>query len=148
MNSVLGDLPPEVAVARIGFFWIVDDAAGLDVILAEAIAIGQGEVYGPSVVHPGGHFHFWSKMQKGGPAWLRARGLSAALLATEYEEWPRGRVSLSLESKRLMLLIDPRLRTQMRIAMIQREFGLPDGHLDLRSDGHYRPVKLGRSERW
>ncbi|TPI59857.1 hypothetical protein FJ420_21330 [Mesorhizobium sp. B3-1-3] len=143
MNSILANLPPEVTTAKIGLFWIVDDRSGRDTCLAEAIDISKGEVYGPSIVSPRGHYTFWSEMQRRGPGWLRSRGLSAALLATEYEDWPRGRVSYSIDAERLILMADRRLHTPSRIALIKQAFALRDGYFDVRSDSHYQPMRLG-----
>lgn len=148
LSTIIAELPSNLREGMVGFFWIVNDRMGQDAILAEMLNLSRGEVYGPSVVHPGGHYNFWAMMRKLGPSWLRARGLSSSLVTTEYEDWPRGRVSFSLETRRYMLFADPRLRTPPRISMIRNMFRLPDGRFDIRSDGHYQPTKVSRLERW
>lgn len=148
LSAIVSDLPNNLRAAKVGFFWVVNDRMGQDAILAEMVDLSQGEVYGPSVVHPGGHYKFWTKMKRLGSSWLRAKGLSSSLVATEYEEWPRGRVSFSLETRRFMLFADPRLRTASRIAMIQDAFGLPEGSFEIRSDGHYQPIRVGQLKSW
>lgn len=148
LTAAIAGLQPDLYAGMVGFFWIVSSRTGQDAILGEMVNLTEGELYGPSVVHPGGHYKFWTRMQKRGLPWLRAKGLSAALARTEYEDWPRGRVSFSLENQRYMLFTDPRLRTPFRIAMIRKTFRLPEMSFDMRSDGHYQPVKATRLERW
>jgi hypothetical protein len=130
---------------KVGFFWVVPDRSGEDTVLGEALDLMKAEHYGESLTHPEGHYDFWEAMQIKGPAFLRAGGLSAALLATEYEDWPRGRVVFSLKTQRFTLLADRRLRTLARISAIRTFFNLPDGTFDIRSDGHYVPVQTSRS---
>jgi len=100
----------------------------------------DAELYGDALTHPGGHYDFWEAMMARGVAWLRARNLSVALLRTEYEDWPRGRVVFHWDKLRFSLLADRRLHTASRLSMIQKEFRLPDGQFDVKSDGHYRSV--------
>jgi hypothetical protein len=140
--AIVAGLQPPLADGKVGFFWVVSDRSGRDKLLAESLALVEAEPYGDAITHPGGHYDFWEAMKARGPACLRARNLSGALLRTEYEDWPRGRVVFHTDKLRFALMLDHRLRTPSRMAMIQKEFRLPDGHYDVSSDGHYRPIRI------
>ncbi|MBZ9815759.1 hypothetical protein [Mesorhizobium sp. CA7] len=148
IEGIMNGVVPGAAGGKIGFFWVVRGQAGTAAILAQAIDLAEGEIYGPSIVHPGGHFDFWSTMQSLGPKWLSVQKLSVELLSTEYEDWPRGRVSFSLESNRFILFVDPRLRNSSQIAMIRKRFCVPENLFDVRSDSHYQPVRSKLLEQW
>lgn len=120
-----------------GYFWIVADRAGRDAILGEALDLADAETYGELLTHPGGHYDYWEKMKRRGAAWLRARNLSAVLLSTEYEDWPRGRVVYWPSQDRFIAYTDPRIQTPSRIALIREMFQLSG--IDLSGDSHYRP---------
>jgi hypothetical protein len=44
---------------------------------SESLELAEAEPYGDALTHPGGHYDFWEAMKARGPAWLRARNLSA-----------------------------------------------------------------------
>src|SRR5262245_40618640 len=132
--AIVASLQPPLADGKVGFFWVVSDRSGRDKLLAESLELSEAEPYGGALTHPGGHYDFWEAMQARGPAWLRARNLSVALLRTEYEDWPRGRVVFHLDKLRFSLLVDRRLRIASRLSMIQKEFRLPDSHFDIGTD--------------
>lgn len=138
--TTIDGLPHPIKAGKVGFFWMVPDRVGRDAVLGETLSLVSAEHYGESLTHPEGHYDFWTAMQRKGPAWLRSRGLSAVLLTTEYEDWPRGRVVFGLKSQRFTLLADRRLTTLSRIAAISKFFNLPEGLFDIRGDGHYAPV--------
>ena len=140
VKAIVASLPPPLADGKVGFFWVVSDRSGRDKLLAESLELVEAEPYGNALTHPGGHYDFWEAMKARGPAWLRARNLSAALLRTEYEDWPRGRIVFHVDRLRFALMADRRLHTPTRIALIREEFRLPDGHFDISGDGHYRPA--------
>ncbi|RWD29375.1 MAG: hypothetical protein EOS34_28020 [Mesorhizobium sp.] len=127
------------ATGKVGFFWIVSDRLGRDAILGEAIEVANAETYGDFLTHPGGHYDFWEQMKLRGPAWLRPRNLSALLLSTEYEDWPRGRVVFSLVTKHPTIFADRRILTQpSRLQKVCMMFQIVESHFDRRTDTHYR----------
>ncbi|RUV98960.1 MULTISPECIES: hypothetical protein [unclassified Mesorhizobium] len=130
---------------KVGFFWIVPNRPGEDAILGDGIELTNAETYGEALTHPGGHYEFWENMKARGPAWLRARNVSGALLSTEYEDWPRGRVNFFPKTNRFLLLADPRIMTTSRIDLVRAMFELGDLDVDIDRDGHYRPAPSGIS---
>ncbi|ESX51845.1 hypothetical protein X760_31320 [Mesorhizobium sp. LSHC422A00] len=122
-----------------GFFWIVVDRIGHDAILADAIGLADAEQYGEVLTHPGGHYDYWETMKQRGPTWLRARNVSASLLQTDYEDWPRGRVVYSIRDNRPIVYADPRVKTKSRIELVRAAFQIPDADHVIRKDSHYRP---------
>ncbi|TPI65546.1 hypothetical protein FJ420_11760 [Mesorhizobium sp. B3-1-3] len=123
-----------------GFFWIVVDRNCRDAILADAIGLADAEHYGELLTHPGGHFDYWETMKQRGPAWLRGKKLSAQLLQTEYEDWPRGRVVFSPNEACFFVYADARIKTRARIALVRAAFQISDVNLMIREDSHYRPL--------
>ena len=97
----------------------------------------EAELYGSALTHSGGHYDYWETMRSRGAAYIRSRGLSMALLQSEYEEWPRGRIVFHTENLRFSLLADRRLHTPERIRLIRDEFHLPKDSFDIHLDGHY-----------
>jgi len=123
----------------VGYFWLLVDRAGRDAILADTLDLADAETYDELLTHPGGHCDFWEKMKRRGPAWLRARNLSAALLSTEYEDWPRGRVVYSPSQDRFYIYADPRIQTPARIALVRERFQIFGSNFVISGDSHYRP---------
>lgn len=111
---------------------------GRDALLCNAIELSDAEHYGEVLTHPGGHYEYWEAMKQRGPAWLRARNLSAELLRTEYEDWPRGRVVYHVKKAKFITYADPRVRTGARIALVRTAFRMADIKLVVREDSHYR----------
>lgn len=130
---------PEGRAGRVGYFWLVVDRQGCDVILADTLDLAGAETYGELLTHPCGHYEFWEKMKRRGPAWLRARNLSAALLSTEYEDWPRGRVVYSPSQDRFYIYVDHRIQTPARIALVRDKFQISGSEVVISGDSHYRP---------
>ena len=126
-----------MAAGKIGFFWVVADIKGKDVVLVEAIGLAEAELDGSALTHSGGHYDCWETMRSRGAPYIRSRGLSMALLQSEYEEWPRGRIVFHTGTLRFSLLADRRLHTPERIGLIRDEFNLPKDSFDIHLDGHY-----------
>lgn len=122
---------------KVGFFWIVPDRLWQDAILGEAIDLSQAEAYGEALTHPGGHYDFWQQMKARGPAWLRARNISGRLLATEYEDWPRGRLVFFPAENAFTLSADRRIVTPSRLNKVRSMFEVPELNLNMRGDSHY-----------
>ncbi|RWD31630.1 MAG: hypothetical protein EOS22_04200 [Mesorhizobium sp.] len=121
-----------------GYFWLLIDREGRDAILADTLELAGAETYGELLTHPGGHYHFWEKMRRRGPAWLRARNLPAALLSSEYEDWPRGRVVYSPSQDSFLAYADPRIQTPTRIALVRKRFQISGSNFVISGDSHYR----------
>ncbi|TIP23203.1 MAG: hypothetical protein E5X67_34395 [Mesorhizobium sp.] len=134
------DTPKNLPAGKVGFFWIVPDRLGQDAIFGDCIELATAEVYGEALTHPGGHYDFWNDMKARGPAWLRARNLSGGLLATEYEDWPRGRLVFYAAQNGFTLYSDRRILTPLRLALVRSMFQVSEHRVDLKSDSHYVPA--------
>ncbi|OBQ92527.1 hypothetical protein A9K66_10795 [Mesorhizobium sp. AA23] len=130
---------PNGRAGKVGYFWLLVDRDGCDAILADTLDLAGAETYGELLTHPCGHYDFWEKMKRRGPAWLRARNLSAALLSTEYEDWPRGRVVYSPSQDRFYIYADSRIQTPARIALVRQRFQISGSNVAISGDSHYRP---------
>lgn len=126
-----------VQPGKVGFFWIVPGRDGKDAFLGEAINLNQAELYGDALTHPKGHYEFWEDMRERGPAFLRGRGVSGSILADQYEDWPRGRVTYQLAPKRFDIFAHHSVLWPSRSAIVYRAFELSQGLVRARSDSHY-----------
>jgi hypothetical protein len=83
---------------------------------------------------PHGHYEVWEKWRKagGGPA----------IAASEYEEWPRGRIVYDRERYRFILYADQQiLRDPALMNAIRERFGLAMDRTDQKWDDHYRSTR-------
>lgn len=126
-----------VMKGKVGFFWIVPGRDGKDTLLGEAIDLGQAEQYGDALTHPMGHYRFWESMRKRGPAFLRGRGVSGSILADEYEDWPRGRITYQIEKTRFEVFAHQSVFEPEKLDLVFQKFGLHQGIATLRTDPHY-----------
>jgi hypothetical protein len=123
---------------KVGFFWIVPGRDGKDALLGEAIDLEKAEPYGDALTHPMGHYEFWEGMKRRGPAFLRGRGVSGSILADEYEDWPRGRVTYRPEYGRFDIFANESIFRPSRLDLVYRNFDLSDANARFRQDTHYR----------
>ncbi|WP_174279398.1 hypothetical protein [Sphingomonas bacterium] len=115
----------------VGIFWMVDD-----VLVAAGCELEHAAPYGDCLTYDGGHAEHWEQWQQAGGHWLNANGLPAAILTSEYDEHPRGRIVK--DPGGFVLYADRRLQTPARIAAVCERFGLEVGSTSIRSDSHYR----------
>jgi hypothetical protein len=118
-------------MSAVGIFWLVDD-----VLVAAGCAVEQAAQYGDCLTYDGGHADHWERWQKAGGRWLTEHGLPAAILTSEYDAHPRGRIIK--EPAGFVLYADRRLQTAPRIAVIRKRFELENEVVTVRSDEHYQ----------
>lgn len=121
---------PEPAV---GIFWRVADA-----LVVDRTPLSCAEPYGDCLTHGPGHYERWEAWQRLGARGLRERGYPGAILGTEYDEWPRGRVVYEVPSARFVLYADRRLQQPATLAALRAAFGLDAATVVVRGDPHYR----------
>ncbi len=117
--------------ASVGIFWRVEGrwvAAGC--ALAEAVS------YGDALTYDGGHAEHWDRWQAAGGRWLAAYHLPLAILESEYDEHPRGRVVKM--PARFMIYADRRLLGRESLAGVVALFGLEGEKVVASADSHYR----------
>jgi hypothetical protein len=116
---------------RVGIFWLVNEqwvAAGYP--LAEAVP------YGDVLTYDGGHAEHWDRWQEAGARWLTEHGLPLAILTSEYDAHPRGRVVKMPD--RFLIYADRRLLKRECVGKVVALFGLTDNQIASSTDGHYR----------
>lgn len=79
--------------SSVGIFWgIPDGSAPNRVLVINATPLSRAEPYGAALTHPRGHYDVWEAWQGLGVAGHKRRGLPAAIVWSEYEQHPRGRI--------------------------------------------------------
>ena len=62
---------------EVGIFFLLGDR-----LLIDSVPLSKAEEYGDHRIHPGSHIDYWDSL------------LQAGQVTGEYDEWPRGRVSV------------------------------------------------------
>ena len=125
-----------VKAPSVGIFWFVADAAGGTRLLALGRALADAEPYGDCLTLPDGHAHAWGAWRDGSLP-PPAPGLHPVIDATEYDEWPRGRVVFDTNDRRFVVYADRQLLTAPRLARVRAAFALPADGTVARGDPHY-----------
>src|SRR5438874_1360018 len=107
----------------VGIFWAVQEKASAAILLEHRCSLQDAEVYGRMLTCPHGHYEVWDQWQNGAIP-VRA-GFASLIAASEYEEWPRGRIVYNADSQRFILYADAQiLRRPVLLAAIHQSFGL------------------------
>ena len=128
---------PKAALAltppAVGIFWRVND-----VLVIDRSTLDEAEPYGDRLGHAAGHYDRWQEWRALGVARLNAAGYPAEIVATEYDQWPRGRIVYETPARRFVLYADRRLQKPGIIDALKEAFGLNRAEILVRSDAHYR----------
>jgi hypothetical protein len=117
----------------VGIFWKIEDR-----LAVARTKVAEAELYGDCLTHTGGHYEQWQRWQTLGVRGLAKEGLPAAILSSEYDDWPRGRVVFDAAAVRFMLYADARLHTPDVRETLIRAFGLEGQDAVMALDAHYR----------
>jgi hypothetical protein len=118
----------------VGIFWAIQDQGSAARIVDHRCSLKEAEPYGTMLTCPHGHYEVWEQ-------WRKAGG-RAAIAASEYEEWPRGRIVYDREGERFILYADAQiLRDPALITAIHQKFGLPMERTDPKRDNHYQSTR-------
>ena len=129
-----GTSPPSV-----GIFWgIPDGSASNPTLVIDSTPLSRAEPYGAALTHPRGHYDVWEAWQGLGVAGLKRRGLPAAIVWSEYEQHPRGRIVYDTVTHVFTIYADRRLQTPEFIERLVHAFGLTQAQFVVRGDSHYR----------
>ena len=129
------------ADGMVGPFWVVEERGGA-VLLAVPVKLAQAAAYGDMLTTDTGHYEYWSELARRGAAALRAAGLPAAPVWSEYEEWPRGRVLYDRIAQRFTIRADRKLHRPAFVQLIAGRFGFAAADALVLPDDHYRSVRL------
>ena len=125
---------PDFPNSFVGIFWAIQEQGAAVSIVDHCCSLKEAEPYGTMLTCPHGPYDVWEQ-------WRKAGG-RAAIAASEYEEWPRGRIVYDLESGRFVLYADAQiLRDPVLIAAIRERFGLPLDQTAAKGDNHYRSTR-------
>lgn len=131
---------PAQATGLVGLFWVVEES-GSPSVVALAVPCRQAEVYGDMLTIDTGHLQHWTELAKRGASALRAAGLPAAPVWSEYDEWPRGRVLYDCEARRFVIRADRRLHRPAFLSLVAASFGIEMTSTAVFPDEHYRSVR-------
>jgi len=130
-------IAPKTALAptrpAVGIFWRVDS-----VLVIDRSTLESAEAYGECLTHAAGHYECWQQWQALGVARRAAAGFPDRIAATEYDEWPRGRIVYETPLRRFVIYADRRLQQPAIIDALTGAFGLDRAEVIVRSDSHYR----------
>ena len=138
---------PRRSDASVGVFWLLAVAGAPDgnSWLAHRCPPDGVETYGDCLTCPHGHYQLWEAWRSGTET-DAAIGLSLALRhaveASEYDDWPRGRVVR--EPDRSVVYADRQLLTPPRRAAIVSLFALDPETTPFRPDAHYSRARTVR----
>lgn len=121
---------------EVGLFWVVEQERR-PFVLAVSASASKAQRYGDHLMLDLGHYEHWQALAARGVTALRAAGLPTAPAWSEYEEWPRGRVSYDAARARFVILADRKLHRPEFIALIAERFRLKPKAVEVRRDPHY-----------
>ena len=141
MTPVSSDPPPPALPTHephVGIFWQVRDRAGTSHLVVDAEPLASAEPYGDVLTHPRGHYDVWTGWRRRGSRFLMAQSWPLAILTTEYDAHPRGRVVLHIPTNTFWIYADRRLQHPAFVATLKTQLGLTTEHCVVKSDAHYR----------
>ena len=116
-------VPKAPTEPRLGIFWLVNGE-----LLTDSLPLSECEDDGDFRNYPASHIDVWTEWQR----------IGKAPSPSEYEEFPRGRVTHNVKADTFALLADKCiLKRKDLIARIKRELHLPK-QTSLGTDPHYR----------
>ncbi len=109
----------------VGIFFLVGGK-----LVFEATRFSEAGTYAHCKIHEGDHVHYWDKLLRDG-----------AVLNSEYDEYPRGRVVFDTKIAQFTIYADRCILANKRlVAKITRELNLPM-NTKIETDPHYRCPK-------
>jgi hypothetical protein len=110
---------PDFPNSFVGIFRAIQEQGAAVSIEDHRCSLKEAEPYGIMLTCPHGHCEVWEQRRKAGGR--------AAIAASEYEEWPRGRIVYDSESDRFILYADAQiLRDRTLINAIHERFRFAD----------------------
>jgi hypothetical protein len=122
----------------VGIFWGVPRSVESWIIVSDATELQDAESYGDFLTHPHGHYEVWEAWQRLGSVGLKQKGLPLAILQSEYEQLPRGRIVYRKLTHDFIVYADRKLQRPKIIAEIAERFSLTSCTFTVQSDAHYR----------
>ena len=124
------------ASTSVGIFWAIKPPGIPLILLDHRCSLDLAELYGDMLTCPHGHYDIWEEWRKA-PADVPMEA-RAVVVASEYEEWPRGRVVFDAIHQEFTCYADIQiLRRTDLLAKIRGKFGLPNERTKTIRDNHY-----------
>jgi hypothetical protein len=122
---------PRIRLPQVGIVYLVGDKLWID-----STPVAEAGSYGDFAIHEHDHISYWAELVKSGK-----------VPSSEYEEFPRGRVSCDTKIGQFTLLADRCiLGKKSLVRKILSRMNLPVGGTKTDTDSHYRCYRcLGRS---
>lgn len=116
---------------RVGIFWLIEGKP-----LIDSTSLSEAEPYGDFLTYPLGHDKVWEQRQ----------GAGVVPADTEYEEFPRGRVTYNSKTQQFTFFADRCIfKDKAVVGRIMSDMNLP-GNTRIETDSHYRcPACLMRN---
>lgn len=122
---------------RVGIFWGLIGIEGDLALLSQSSNLAEAEVYGDCLTFATSHFEAWEAWKSNVGSIPEPR-FAELIVASEYENHPRGRVVFSVSDDKFWLYADRRLSTKAFTSQIAKAFDIEDGMFTVRLDSHYR----------
>ena len=122
----------ECTVPSVGIFWRIEN-----LLLVDRSDLSAAEPYGDSLTHAEGHYDQWERWRSQGPRRLAELGYPGAIITSQYDDWPRGRVVYGRRADRFIIYADRRLHSAQTVEVILTAFGLRGQDWQLLTDAHY-----------
>lgn len=124
----------------VGIFWVVLEKGAAPTLLVHRCSLKEAEPYGAMRSCPHGHHDVWELWR--GDTRRRPATATALIAASEYEEWPRGRIVYDADRDRFIVYADAQiLQRRDLLAAIHERFGLPTSRTEAKRDNHYRRAR-------
>jgi hypothetical protein len=115
------------AQPSVGIVFLVGDHLFID-----STPLSDAGGYGHFKIHEADHYAYWDKLQAAG-----------AVPASEYDDFPRGRVSYDTRTRKFSLFLDKCIIKKDFVQRIMKWMNLPKVNTKVETDPHYRcPVCL------
>jgi hypothetical protein len=125
--------------SQIGLFWLLPHTEQGIALLGHAIPLTHAEEYGACLTDPLSHYDAWGATKRGRPLLTPLDAITKKLIAaSEYEEWPRGRVVYDRLRQTFIVYADRQILPHG--AVVRAHFALPED-TPFRTDPHYRNTK-------
>lgn len=121
-RSVLKNMKSE-KTRQLGIFWLVGEK-----LIIDSSLLVEAEQYGNRITHPRSHIDVWTKLELNGQV----------PPGSEYDEYPRGRVTQDISSGEFNILADRCILNRKNlVAVVRNALNLPK-KAKLSTDPHYK----------
>ncbi|OYV40913.1 MAG: hypothetical protein B7Z80_03295 [Rhodospirillales bacterium 20-64-7] len=125
-------------IALVGLFWLLPKEHDV-VLLTHDVTLEAAEPYGDCLTCPLSHYDAWEGTKRGKPLLAPLDATVKRLIAaSEYEDWPRGRVVYDGAAQKFIVYADRQIF--QHATMVRAHFCLPQD-APFRTDPHYRNSK-------